>query len=637
MAKYDYLRWDAESIQELLRRKLLESGLLTDQLYPSSDTKILIDLFAWTFDVLTYMLNNAAADSLFSDTYVYENMNRLVKLLSYNPRGYLTSSAEFKISFNNLIDSSNINNKNAPDNLNIPKFSYIESEKTDKNGNIVRYSFVNDYSLTTYKTSIVTPLKWPILYNGVFKKYPTVFTALGIPNEVFSISFGENVIADHNQFYVYIESINETDGSKSYKEFKRVDNLVLDATYSDEVFEIRLNEYKNYELKFGDGVHGVKLKETDNIHVIYLESNGEDGQIDTGEIIARKLYLNVDGFSNSTDMINMCFGGVSDFKYTYGKAFVINDSITYSCNTYEFTNINSSTMPTGFETVEDIREFAPASFMSGNRLVTESDYHSYILSQFKDRIKDVYVCNNIKYMSEFYAWLKKYNKFNINIRKWYYKFADACDFNNIYLFMKSMNSDGSLLTENDFNLIINSCNRKKTLTSEIIPLNAINVNFIPYVKDPQKNLLDITTLLKSDMNNWPIRIVIIKTPNTYVNNEQIIFNVNKVIVDYFKLENQKLGNIINLNDIYSRIMELGYIQDIKTRYIDPEDSNNIYTINGLSFAYYTETILESSDFEIFTQYMKLLPFQFAKLFMDDLTNFIEVENNNTYNLVNTGF
>lgn len=81
MANYDYLRWDAQSIQELLRRKLLESGLLTDQVYPSSDVKILMDLFAWVFDVLTYMLNNAASDVLFSDTHLYENINRLVKLL----------------------------------------------------------------------------------------------------------------------------------------------------------------------------------------------------------------------------------------------------------------------------------------------------------------------------------------------------------------------------------------------------------------------------------------------------------------------------------------------------------------------------------------------------------------------------
>ena len=54
----EYLCWDAQSIQELLRRKLLESGLYTDQVYPGSDTRILIDLFAWTFDVLTYILNN---------------------------------------------------------------------------------------------------------------------------------------------------------------------------------------------------------------------------------------------------------------------------------------------------------------------------------------------------------------------------------------------------------------------------------------------------------------------------------------------------------------------------------------------------------------------------------------------------
>jgi hypothetical protein len=69
----------------------MESGILTDQLYPSSDTKIIIDLFSWTFNVLTYILNNNISDVLFSDTYLYENINRLVKLLSYNPLGYRTS------------------------------------------------------------------------------------------------------------------------------------------------------------------------------------------------------------------------------------------------------------------------------------------------------------------------------------------------------------------------------------------------------------------------------------------------------------------------------------------------------------------------------------------------------------------
>lgn len=127
MAHEQYLKWDAQSIQELLRLKLLESGLLTDQLYPSSDTKILIDIFAWVFDVLTYMLNNAAADTLFTDTQLYENMNRIVKLLSYNPHGYLTSSTEVKFDIN-----SEATDKILADTCIIPKFTSIDLGKTDK-------------------------------------------------------------------------------------------------------------------------------------------------------------------------------------------------------------------------------------------------------------------------------------------------------------------------------------------------------------------------------------------------------------------------------------------------------------------------------------------------------------------------
>ena len=53
----DLLKYDAADIRELIRRKLLESGVLTDQIYPGSDTSILIDIFSWMFNVLTYMLN----------------------------------------------------------------------------------------------------------------------------------------------------------------------------------------------------------------------------------------------------------------------------------------------------------------------------------------------------------------------------------------------------------------------------------------------------------------------------------------------------------------------------------------------------------------------------------------------------
>jgi hypothetical protein len=41
------------------------------------------------YQVLVYQLNNAAAESMFSDTQIYENISRLVKLIGYNPKGFI--------------------------------------------------------------------------------------------------------------------------------------------------------------------------------------------------------------------------------------------------------------------------------------------------------------------------------------------------------------------------------------------------------------------------------------------------------------------------------------------------------------------------------------------------------------------
>ena len=137
-------------------------------MYPGSDTKIVLDLFAWTFDVLTYILNNNAADSLFADTQVYENMNRLVKLLSYNPDGYHSATCTFRLAINN--SAIQYGNNLLPDICTIPKFASIHLGKTDGQGNIIRYSFTEDYTFsvnnTTTNSNIISPEYWPLLVNG---------------------------------------------------------------------------------------------------------------------------------------------------------------------------------------------------------------------------------------------------------------------------------------------------------------------------------------------------------------------------------------------------------------------------------------------------------------------------------------
>jgi len=124
----DFLKYDASSIKELLRRKLIETGIYTDQLYPGSDISILIDLMSWMFDVLTYILNENASDVLFTDTGIYENLNKMVKLLSYNPKAYTTSNASFSI---NVIDQSEF--EDITGTCKIPRFASVSTGKTDSN------------------------------------------------------------------------------------------------------------------------------------------------------------------------------------------------------------------------------------------------------------------------------------------------------------------------------------------------------------------------------------------------------------------------------------------------------------------------------------------------------------------------
>ena len=67
------------------------------------------------------------------------------------------------------------------------------------------------------------------------------------------------------------------------------------------------------------------------------------------------------------------------------------------------------------------------------KIVTRNDLTTYMTTEFSDTIYDVSIMNNWDYMQSFYTWLYKHNKLSKSIRTYGYKFADACDFNNIYI------------------------------------------------------------------------------------------------------------------------------------------------------------------------------------------------------------
>ena len=89
--------FNAYQMSDLIRRKLIEDPATRDQIYPGSNISILIDLVSTMYQTLTYQLNHAASESMFSQSQYYENIVRIAKLLGYNAQGITPSTAMFRI------------------------------------------------------------------------------------------------------------------------------------------------------------------------------------------------------------------------------------------------------------------------------------------------------------------------------------------------------------------------------------------------------------------------------------------------------------------------------------------------------------------------------------------------------------
>ena len=151
-----YITFDAESLKQMIIGKLQAEGTFTDQVYEGSNMSAFIDVIAYSYHVLMYYLNRTSAETMFTESNIYENINRIVKLLSYNPVGFQTSSLTF-----NMFATEDM----PPGTYTIPRYSYL-------NANGVAYSFDRDISFVK-NTNTNEPIdivgdKY-MLYQGLWK------------------------------------------------------------------------------------------------------------------------------------------------------------------------------------------------------------------------------------------------------------------------------------------------------------------------------------------------------------------------------------------------------------------------------------------------------------------------------------
>jgi hypothetical protein len=554
--KGGYVAFDAMSLRQLIINRLNEQGTFTDQNFVGSNLASIIDIVAYSYHTLIYYLNKTSSESIFSEAQLYENMNRIVKLIDYSPIGFQTSTLSFTCSA-----GTNLPNEGLLRGLyTIPRYSYLVA-------NNITFSFNEDITFAKTQDNIVENLQelsdQKLLYQGYYREYP-LYTAAGDENEIVIVNTGDELV-DHFNIDVYVKSVQ----TGTWEQYTKTPNLFLE-TGTSKSYEIRLNGNKRYEIKFGNNINGLKLQAGDQVAIYYLISSGEKGIIGANALNVRtdKRLVRYNTSRYNEILANL---PVSQFRLLTNAEM---GAIT-------FNNQNSSTSIKEAETVEQIRTHAPANYRSQNRLVTVSDYEVFIKTNFANLITDIKCFNNWDYISNY---LQYYYKLGLTRpdktdRALFnqIQYADACNFNNVYLLVVPRSGTNNLnyLLPAQKELI-----RTSLGSNEILTVNTVFV-------DPIYKFIDlgITSTTNSDFNVEDTDVCyleIVKKTSSQVDNQSIVNGIVNIFNNYFNRDSAKLGMIINTKLLTEQIFAL---EGVETFYTTRTDDLNA-RIEGLSLLYW---------------------------------------------------
>lgn len=536
-----YAAFDALSLKQLMKQRLTQNGVFTDQVFEGSNFNNLLDVIAYSYNVLLYYLNQTGNESMFSNSQLYENMNKIVKLLNYKPIGVQSAILNFRAEALKSL---------APGVYTIPRFSYFTI-------NDVYYSFNSDLTFikSTSAAEVLAELNdYSLLYQGRFIEHP-LYIAAGEDFEEFSIvsvdNNKNNVDIDYSNIFVYVR-----DNTGYWKEWERVDNIFL-TNNSKSVFEIRLNENQRYSLKFGNNITGKKLNSGDLVAVYYLKSDKSRGNVGANTLQTNEIFF------FTTPQYDQIMGNIRNQDV---KLLTVNES-----RFLNFFNDNASIPSSELESVKGIRANAPNYFRQQGRLVTVDDIHSYLMTNFGNLITDAAVVNNWDYLDGYIRYM-----YNLGIKQPTLDsrvlvnqvlFADSCNFNNIYIYCVP-----SLLKTNPFSfkisnlstglkdIILNKLDKLKMSTTELVFQDPVyyGIGFGAATQDEVLNKrLNIKILEETELR-------VVRRNDSNLNLQQIKNSIAQTIIEYFSFSNVRLGQVIDLQSLSQKILNIEGVENIAT-------------------------------------------------------------------------
>jgi len=572
LPKNSYAAFDAQSMRDLIIDRLNNNSAttFTDQNYEGSNLNAIIDVIAYSFHTLLFYLNQTSSESMFSDSQLYENMNRIVKLIDYKPIGRQSSIVPMILKSTESLSTGYFT---------LPKFSFVTS-------NGITYSTTKDITFRKVNSGAIetlTPIDNTLFFEGKYKEYPLI-PSVGENFETVNLLPGAEAIVDHFSIKVYVKERI----TNKWFEYERVPSLYLKNS-NDRAFECRFNQNKNYEIKFGNNVNGRRLVQNEQIAIYYISSSGSEGQITKNNFSGSTINI------YNTTNYNQIFADTKDTTLSY---VTIEDSVNINV-----TNEEASTDYSEEESVEEIRSNAPKFFSSEYKLITKDDYKNFVVRNYSNFVYDVVASNNSDYVDIFQQYLFEdlgLNSYHDYTNALYnqFQYADSFNVNNLYLtIVPKFKKSNSIVKRSNYltsalkNEILFELRKYKLLNGEVCFL------------DPVYLAVDIAVKNANEPNKVEYKdnssLVILRNNNTISNDDTIKNKVVKILQDYFS--NSTLGQIIDMQKLNSDILSIPGVDGFYTV------RNNVRK-DSLSLSLYNP-IYNGRDVKLIDSNLKLKYFQ----------------------------
>jgi hypothetical protein len=229
----------------------------------------------------------------------------------------------------------------------------------------------------------------------------------------------------------------------------------------------------------------------------------------------------------------------------------------------QFNNATGSTIPKDIEPADSIKKNAPLTFKSQYRLVTLGDYKNFVETNFGNFISDVNVFDNWDYTGKYLKYFYDIGTAPGNFQQIMLNqvlFADACNFNNIYICAIPRISQGSTLKyllPAQKEIIASSIRPLKTATTEITFLDPIYKTMTFGVKS-NSGVVNITTVDDTVLE-------IVKKYNSQRSEKSILREVSNIFKTFFEPANIRLGYSLDYNSLVSKILSINGVLKLRTK------------------------------------------------------------------------